>query len=130
MAWRRARGGRPAALPPPSRYMPGGKQIGGPKLKGFLSRIAGLTLYHLGGLPTHDPTNSFKAYRKDFLEATPIESEAGFVFGMELTLKAHYGGGCVEEVPTTWLDRTAGESRFKLMKWLPLYLEWFFWAFG
>jgi glycosyltransferase involved in cell wall biosynthesis len=112
-----------------SRYMPGGRQVGGPKLKGFLSRVAGLMLHHVGGLPTHDPTNSFKAYRKDFLDDTPIESEAGFVFGMELTLKAHFGGGRVEEVPTTWLDRTAGESRFKLMKWLPIYLHWFFWAF-
>jgi glycosyltransferase involved in cell wall biosynthesis len=112
-----------------SRYMPGGRQVGGPKFKGFLSRIAGLTLYHVAGLGTHDPTNSFKAYRKDFLDNTPIESEAGFVFGMELTLKSHFGGGRVEQVPTTWLDRTAGESRFRLMKWLPIYLHWFRWAF-
>jgi glycosyltransferase involved in cell wall biosynthesis len=112
-----------------SRYMRGGKQIGGPKLKKFLSRSAGVSLHWLTGLPTHDPTNSFKAYRKEFLAKTPIESEAGFCLGMELTLKAHFGGGRVEEVPATWTDRTAGESRFKLWKWLPMYLRWYGYAF-
>jgi glycosyltransferase involved in cell wall biosynthesis len=112
-----------------SRYMKGGKQIGGPWFKGLLSRTAGLTLYWLTGLPTHDPTNSFKAYRSDFLRRTPIESEAGFCLGLELTVKAHFGGGRVEEVPAVWQDRTAGESRFKLMKWLPMYLRWYLWAF-
>lgn len=111
-----------------SRYMKGGQQIGGPFFKGLLSRMAGLTLHWFSGLPTRDPTNSFKAYRRDFLMKTPIESSAGFALGIELTVKAHFNGGRVEEVPATWLDRTAGESRFKLMKWLPLYLEWYFWA--
>jgi glycosyltransferase involved in cell wall biosynthesis len=112
-----------------SRYMRGGKQIGGPRMKGFLSRMAGLSLHWLAGLPTHDPTNSFKAYRKEFLDRTPIESAAGFCLGLELTAKAHFRGGRVAEVPAVWLDRTAGESRFQLRKWLPLYLRWYFWAF-
>ena len=111
-----------------SRYMRGGKQVGGPLLKGLMSRTAGVTLHYCGGLPTHDPTNSFKAYRREFLQKTPIESTAGFSLGMELTVKAHYGGRRVEQVPATWLDRTAGQSRFKLMAWLPLYLRWYFWA--
>jgi dolichol-phosphate mannosyltransferase len=112
-----------------SRYMRGGQQIGGPKFKGFLSRMAGVSLYWFTGLPTHDPTNSFKAYRKEFLDRTPIESTAGFCLGLELTAKAHFQGGQVEEVPATWLDRSAGQSRFKLMKWLPHYLHWYFWSF-
>lgn len=112
-----------------SRYMSGGAQVGGPKFKKFLSRMAGLTLYWLAGLPTHDPTNSFKAYKKSFLDKTPIESTAGFVLGLELTVKAHYLGGRVDEVPAVWTDRTAGQSRFKLWKWLPLYLRWYRWAF-
>jgi dolichol-phosphate mannosyltransferase len=28
-------------------------------------------------------------------------------------------------VPTTWRDRTAGQSNFKLRKWLPHYLHWY-----
>jgi glycosyltransferase involved in cell wall biosynthesis len=123
---RRAEAG--AAVVCPSRYMPGGEQIGGPRLKGMLSRLAGLSLHWLAGLPTRDPTNSFKAYRKDFLDRTPIESEAGFCLGLELTVKAHFAGERVEELPATWRDRTAGESRFRLAAWLPLYLRWYLWA--
>lgn len=117
-----------AAVVCASRYMPGGRQIGGPWLKGLLSRTAGLSLHWLAGLPTRDPTNSFKAYRRDFLERTPIESTAGFSLGLELTVKAHFSGGRVEEVPATWRDRTAGESRFRLAAWLPKYLRWYLWA--
>jgi glycosyltransferase involved in cell wall biosynthesis len=112
-----------------SRYMRGGRQVGGPWLKGLLSRTAGLSLYWACGLPTHDPTNSFKAYRRDFLERVRIESTAGFCLGLELTVKAHFGGGRVAEVPATWHDRAAGASRFRLWKWLPHYLRWYLWAF-
>jgi glycosyltransferase involved in cell wall biosynthesis len=111
-----------------SRYMRGGRQVGGPFLKGLLSRAAGVSLHWLAGLPTHDPTNSFKAYRRDFLQKTPIESPAGFCLGLELTAKAHFHGGRVEEVPAVWHDRSAGQSRFQLRRWLPLYLRWYFWA--
>ncbi len=113
-----------------SRYMPGGRQLGGPKLKGFLSRSAGLLLRHLARLPTHDPTNSFKLYRKTFLDATAIESTGGFELGIELVVKAVRAGRTVTEVPTIWHDRLAGKSNFKLWKWLPNYLRWFAYAFG
>ena len=43
-----------------SRYMRGGRQIGGPLVKRILSRLAGLSLYYLRGIPTHDITNNFK----------------------------------------------------------------------
>ncbi len=111
-----------------SRYVRGGRQIGGPRLKGCLSRLAGLSLYWLAGLPTHDATNSFKAYRREFLARTPIESKAGFSLGIELTVKAHFLGGRVEEVPAVWTDRSAGQSRFRLFKWLPNYFHWYAWA--
>ena len=111
-----------------SRYVHGGRQVGGPLLKKFLSRTAGVSLHWLTGIPTHDPTNSFKAYRRAFLERTKIESTAGFSLGMELTVKAHFDGGRVEELPTVWQDRTAGESRFRLFAWLPHYLRWYRWS--
>jgi len=111
-----------------SRYSPGGKQVGGPFVKGLLSKMAGLSLNALTGLPTRDPTNSFKAYKKSYLDQTPIESSAGFCLGLELTVKAHFGGGQVSEVPAHWYDRTAGQSRFLLRQWLPHYLRWYAWA--
>ena len=108
-----------------SRYMPGGHQIGGPLLKRAMSRTAGLSLHWFGGVATHDPTNNFKLYARRFLDATPIQSEAGFELALELTVKATLTGRRVAEVPTTWRDRTAGESNFKLRQWLPHYLRWY-----
>jgi hypothetical protein len=112
-----------------SRYMKGGAQIGGPPLKTFLSRMAGLSLHYLARVPTHDATNNYKMYRGSFIGATAIESKAGFEIGLELCAKAHVHGYRIGEVPTTWRDRVAGESRFNLRKWLPQYLRWYRYAF-
>ena len=84
-----------------SRYMRGGKQIGGPWLKAFLSRIAGVSLHLLAGFPTHDATNAFRAYRRSVLECFPIESSGGFEYSLELTAKAHHAGLKVVEIPAT-----------------------------
>ena len=112
-----------------SRYMSGGRQIGGPVVKQILSRIAGISLHYLVGLPIHDATNSFRLYSKRFLSKTKIESDGGFELAIELTVKAHFNGFKVAEVPTTW-TYLAKESRFYLAKWLPKYLKWYLWAFN
>jgi glycosyltransferase involved in cell wall biosynthesis len=111
-----------------SRYMRGGRQLGGPRLKRLMSRTAGLTLHWFAGVPTHDPTNNFKLYSRRFLEAVTIESTAGFELALELTVKATIAGRPIAEVPTTWRDRTAGQSNFRLRKWLPHYLAWYWTA--
>ena len=108
-----------------SRYMKGGRQIGGPWLKKTLSRLAGVSLHYLVRLQTHDATNSFRLYSKELLDRVRIESDGGFELGIELTVKAHLLGLRVGEVPCTWQDRTAGTSRFRLWKWLPKYLRWY-----
>lgn len=118
-----------AAVVAASRYMRGGRQVGGPRLKRLLSRTAGLSLCWFAGVPTHDATNNFKLYAREFLDATPIESEAGFELALELTVKATLAGRVVAEVPTTWRDRTAGTSNFRLRRWLPHYLRWYLVAF-
>jgi dolichol-phosphate mannosyltransferase len=112
-----------------SRYMKGGRQVGGPPLKRLMSRVAGLTLHWFARVPTHDPTNNFKLYSRRFLESTTIESTAGFELALELTVKATLQKRRIAEVPTTWRDRTAGQSNFKLRKWLPHYLHWYRVAF-
>jgi glycosyltransferase involved in cell wall biosynthesis len=108
-----------------SRYMRGGRQIGGPRLKGLMSRAAGLSLYWLGGMGTHDATNNFKLYSRRFLDEVTIESEGGFELALELTVKATLMGLTVREVPAVWRDRSAGQSRFRMRAWLPRYLRWY-----
>jgi len=112
-----------------SRYMRGGRQIGGPPLKRLMSRVAGLSLHWFARVPTHDPTNNFKLYSRRFLDSITIESTAGFELALELTVKATLARRRVAEIPTTWKDRTAGQSNFKLRKWLPHYLHWYRVAF-
>lgn len=108
-----------------SRYMPGGKQLGGPLLKRTLSCCAGLSLHYLAGLPTHDATNNFRLYDAALVNEMQIESEHGFEIALELTAKAFVRGERIGEVPTTWKDRSAGKSRFRLFRWLPNYLRWY-----
>lgn len=111
-----------------SRYMKGGKQVGGPLLKKMLSRLAGVSLHYLVRLGTRDATNSFRLYSKEYLQSVEIESDGGFELGLELTVKAHLRGLKVGEVPATWTDRVAGKSRFQLKKWLPKYMRWYWHA--
>jgi dolichol-phosphate mannosyltransferase len=108
-----------------SRYVVGGRQEGGPLLKRTLSRLAGVSLHYLAGLPIHDATNNFRAYSRRVIEQLTIEGEASFAIALELTLKAHWRGWRVAETPTVWRDRCAGQSRFRLWAWLPHYLRWY-----
>jgi dolichol-phosphate mannosyltransferase len=113
-----------------SRYMRGGQQVGGPWVKGHVSRLAGVSLHLLAHVGTHDATNSFKAYSRKFVERVGIESDAGFELGIELVAKARRLGLPVAELPTIWLDRADGTSNFKVKAWIPRYLHWYLYALG
>ena len=121
---------RGVAVAAASRYMPGGQQVGGPMLKGLLSRAAGRSLALLARIGTRDATNSFKAYSTEFVKEVGIDSRDGFEIGIELTAKAKRLRLPVAEIPTIWLDRQAGVSNFKVAKWVPSYVRWYRFAFG
>lgn len=108
-----------------SRYMAGGSKEGGPWLKTLLSRGAGVSLHLLTRLPTSDATNACRLYRTSFLRTVELESDGGFEVTMELTVKAYLRGRPIAEVPASWKDRTAGESKFNFRQWLPKYLRWY-----
>jgi len=113
-----------------SRFMRGGQRVGGPWGKGVLSRLAGTSLYWFARVGTHDATNSFKAYSRDFVNTVGIDSTEGFEVGIELVAKARRRRLPVAEIPTIWLDRTTGVSNFRLLRWLRHYLRWYVYAFG
>jgi glycosyltransferase involved in cell wall biosynthesis len=108
-----------------SRYMRGGRQTGGPLLKKTLSRMAGISLHYLTGIPTHDVTNSFKMYSRKLLQSIEVKSDGGFELGIELTVKAYVQGYKITEVASAWNDRVCGTSNFKMWQWLPKYLRWY-----
>ncbi len=112
-----------------SRYMKGGKHTGGGLIKGLLSRFAGLSLYYLSKVPVHDITNNFKMYTRVLLDKIKIESNGGFEIGTELTIKTYLMGFKIAEVPDIWIERRKkGQSRFKMFKWMPGYIKWYFYA--
>ncbi len=113
-----------------TRYAKGGRKVGGGILKTTLSRFAGLLTPLLLGIPTTDIANGFKMYRRQVLEKIKIESTGGWEFSMEIVIKAKTLGFTVCDVPTVWSNRTLGKSKFKLLKWLPKYLYWYFWGIG
>jgi hypothetical protein len=116
---------RGVAVAAASRYMRGGQQVGGPWLKGTLSSLAGRSLYLFARVGTHDATNSFKAYSRDFLRQARVESDAGFTMGIEMVAKAKSLGLPVAEVPTIWLERVDGTSHFHVSAWITRYLRWY-----
>src|SRR5207237_10911342 len=67
-----------------SRYTKGGRQVGGPFLKRTLSRLAGVSLHYLAGLPIRDATNNFRAYSRRVLDTIAVEGEGGFALALEL----------------------------------------------
>ena len=121
---------RGVAIACASRYMRGGQQVGGPWLKGRVSRFAGVSLNLLARVGTHDATNSFKAYSRKFIQQVGIDSDAGFELGIEMVAKARRLGLPVAELPTIWLDRAAGTSNFKVRAWIPRYMHWYLYALG
>ena len=60
-----------------SRYCKGGKKIGGPFVKNWLSRVANLSLHHLTGIPTHDMTNAYIIHKKHIIDEVNIRSTGG-----------------------------------------------------
>jgi glycosyltransferase involved in cell wall biosynthesis len=111
-----------------SRHSTGGHYQGGSAIKKNLSKMAGFIL-DKAGIGTRDPTNNFKLYCGKFLRDTKIESTGGFEVALELTVKAAAQGLKVTEIPSDWQDREAGKSKFKIIRWMPHYLKWFFYYF-
>jgi len=110
-----------------SRYIKGGSRYGGSKIKGVLSRWAGISIHFLLGIPTHDIANAFKMYRREVLENIVINSSS-FEISMELPLKAYFKGFKITEVPTVWRERTKGKSSFRILRLIPNYLKLYSWG--
>ncbi|MBX9686402.1 MAG: glycosyltransferase [Candidatus Obscuribacterales bacterium] len=120
---------RGAELVVGSRFIPGGCMRGCPPLKSFLVRSGASTLYYLAGLPIKDPTNGVRIYDRRIFEELEIESSDGWAFNLELLIKCHALGYKIAEVPYQHFERVTGESKFRVFKWLPQYLRWYFLAF-
>ena len=107
-----------------SRFMPGGSMQGCRLLKAALVRTAAFVMFYVARVPTRDATNGLRLFSRRILERLPIESTTGFAFSIELLVKAHRMGWSIAETPFLWRERRAGQSRFRILTWLPEYLKW------
>ena len=114
----------------PTRYSKGGRTDARLSMKSLLSRLAGISTPLILGIPTSDLTYSYKMFRKEILKKVKLESGDGFEFAEELVIKAHFKGYRIVEVPCVWKDRLYGKSKFKLMRWLPIYIKWYLLGIG
>ena len=82
-------------------------------------------LKHLRRWAAREDIHCYRLYDADLVRQLGIESDAGFAVALELTAKAFARGVPIAETPTTWRDRSAGQSNFRLFRWLPSYLKWY-----
>ena len=110
----------------PSRFIEGGKMKGNTFIKEILTRLASLFFRYFTTFPIKDSTNGFRLFSRTFLKKINFESNKGFTLCFEITAKAHRLGCKIVEVPSIWIQREQGESRFKILSFLPPYIKWLF----
>ena len=111
-----------------SRFMKGGSMKGCPLLKSILVRLASNTLYLFSSIPVRDASNGFRLFSRRLLNTVYIESNVGFAYSLELLVKCKRLNFNIFEIPAQWEERSYGTSRFKILKWLPGYLQWYFYG--
>ena len=108
----------------PSRFIPGGKMIGGKKIKKKITIIGSYLIYYVAGIPYKDCTNAFKMFSKNLKEKINLNSTMGFTYALELTAKAYFLKLKITEIPSIWIETKNRKSSFKIFKWLPYYIYW------
>lgn len=111
-----------------SRFIKGGSMKKCPMIKSILVRAASITLFMFSSIPVKDASNGFRLFSKRLLNTVEIESKVGFAYSLELLAKCNRLKFKISEIPAQWEERSEGSSRFKILKWLPEYLRWYFYG--
>jgi dolichol-phosphate mannosyltransferase len=105
--------GGPADAALGSRWVPGGRIENWPRHRELLSRIGNAYTRLAIGLPLHDATSGFRAYRADALRALPLDEVAsqGYCFQVDMSVRLDDAGRVMREVPIRFVERTEGRSK-------------------
>jgi dolichol-phosphate mannosyltransferase len=105
------------------RFGPNSEVRGYPALKRVANRLGNRLIAWLVGQNYTDFTNGFKGFNRHVVEDLMQPLVCGeFNLTIEMSLKAVLGGATFAVVPNSWVQRSAGESKFKLMSLSWLYL--------
>ncbi len=103
-----------------SRYICGVNVINWPMSRLLLSYCANVYTRIITGMPLRDATGGFKCFRRRVLEAIDLDAvqSSGYSFQIEMSMRAWKKGFRIKEIPITFVDRTAGESKMskKIMR--------------
>lgn len=96
-----------------SRYVKGGATPGWPFKRRLISRLGGVYIRFMTGLPVKDPTGGFKCWKRGTLEKMELGtiSSAGYSFQLEMNHRAWRKGCSICEIPIVFPDRQRGESK-------------------
>ena len=96
-----------------SRYVPGGRTVNWSRLRETISRGGNAYVRLALGIPVHDCTAGYRAYRREVLEALPVSAvrSNGYCFQVEMAHKTWQEGFRVVEVPITFTERASGVSK-------------------
>jgi apolipoprotein N-acyltransferase len=96
-----------------SRYVPGGSVTNWSRVRLALSRTGNVYARVMLGVPLHDATSGYRAYRRDLLQdlvSEPFHAD-GYGFQIELVMRAWLNGWTIGEVPITFREREHGHSK-------------------
>jgi dolichol-phosphate mannosyltransferase len=105
-----------------SRFMPGAVVRDYPRFKWCINRAVNTAIRLLFRHGYNDTTNAFKAYRREVIEQLQPLISPHFNLTVEMPLKAVTRGFSYAIVPTSWTNRTAGESKLRLQEMGSRYL--------
>jgi len=96
-----------------SRYVPGGQIVNWPKRRQLLSRFANTYIRTVTRLEAHDCTSGYRCWKRDALASLPLDRfiSDGYSFLVEMLFVAARRGYRIAEVPITFVERRAGESK-------------------
>ena len=96
-----------------SRYVAGGGTPGWPFRRRLISRLGGMFIRCVTGMPLKDPTGGFKCWRVETLKAIRFETveSAGYSFQLEMNHRTWKGGFTIRETPIIFSARAAGYSK-------------------
>jgi dolichol-phosphate mannosyltransferase len=96
-----------------SRYVPGGRTVNWSKGREAISRGGNAYVRLALGVPVHDVTAGYRAYRREVLEALPMGEirSNGYCFQVEMAHRTWQEGFRVVEVPITFTERASGVSK-------------------
>lgn len=111
-----------------SRYISGVNVINWPMSRLLLSYFANAYTRIITGMPLRDGTGGFKCFRREVLEAIELDKvqASGYVFQIEMSMRAWKKGFRIKEIPIIFVDRVIGES--KMSKKIMREAIWMVWA--